>query len=72
MPGQIIEPYQAPPPTPSYAQPAPQVTNFNLTVNALDAKSVLERSADIATAVQKEVRAGHPVGLSLQQALVGT
>lgn len=72
-PGQVIEPYQAPPERPSYAGQAYGTgTTFNLTVNALDSKSVLDRSGDIATAVQKEVRAGHPVGLALQQSLVGT
>jgi hypothetical protein len=38
----------------------------------MDAKSFMDRSSDIATAVQKELRLGHPVGLNIQQAILGT
>jgi hypothetical protein len=72
-PGMVTEPYQAPPPTPTYAQnPNASSGNMTLTINALDSQSILSRSADIATAVQKEVRNGHPAGLALQQSIIGT
>jgi hypothetical protein len=75
-PGQIIEPYQAPAATPTYAQ-QPGVT-YTTTVNLQSWDSndvgsfVNKNSASFASAVQKEVQNGHPVGLALQSALVGT
>jgi hypothetical protein len=70
----LTSPYSAPPPTPvsssGYGQQNPGT--MSVTIYALDSQSVLDRSSDIATAVQKEVRNGHPVGLALQQSLVGS
>lgn len=46
------------------------VIQFN--VQAMDVKSFLERSGDIAEALHKELRLGHRVGLDIQQAILGT
>ena len=50
----------------------PTTVQFNMNITAMDAKSVMDRSPDIANAVQKELRLGHPVALGIQQAILGT
>ena len=41
-------------------------------VNALDAKSFLERSADVASAITKELKGGNdPLRLGVQKAVFG-
>lgn len=45
-------------------------TQINLTVHALDAQSIVDRSADIATAVHKELRLGNPLSQQIQQVIL--
>jgi len=47
----------------------PTVVQFH--VNAMDAKSFLDRSGDIADALHKELRLGNRVSLDIQQAILG-
>lgn len=44
----------------------------NLTVHALDSQSVLGRSNDIANALFKELRNGHPVGQQITNTVLGS
>lgn len=46
-------------------------TMLQVNISAMDAKSVLDRSPDIAEALHKELRLGHPVGLGIQQVILG-
>jgi hypothetical protein len=48
-------------------QPVVQVN-----IQAIDTKSILDRSADIGSAVLKEINLGNPTGLGIQQAVLGT
>ncbi len=70
----LMEPYGVAPQTStSAAQVAAQAgTNITLTINALDTESIFARGGDIASAVQQQVRLGHPVGSQLQQSILGT
>lgn len=43
----------------------------NVNVSAMDAHSVIDRCADIAEAVSKQMDAGHPVGVSVQKVIFG-
>jgi hypothetical protein len=52
------------------AQAPPMQVNF--TIHAMDAKSFMDRSGDVAAALHKELRLGHPVGLDIQQAILGS
>ncbi|WP_321471157.1 hypothetical protein [uncultured Paludibaculum sp.] len=45
---------------------------FQFTIEALDAKSILDRSSDLAEAIHKELRLGHRLGMDIQQAILGT
>lgn len=49
--------------------PVSNVTNVNIT--AMDTKSILDRSSDIAAAVNREVRKGTDISVSMQQAMFG-
>jgi hypothetical protein len=57
---------------PSAAGGGQAAITVNLTVNALDSKSFLDRSGDVAMSVIKELNAGHPLGLSIQQKVLGS
>ncbi len=68
----FLEPYGAPVRATSPGGSSGSAGTINLTINALDSQSILDRSSDLASAVQKEVRLGHPVGRQIQQAVLGT
>lgn len=44
---------------------------INVNIDALDARSVIERGDDIAEAVRQQVEAGHPINAGIQNAVFG-
>lgn len=44
---------------------------INLTINALDARSIFERGEDIATAVQQAMYSGHSINRAAQEVVLG-
>ncbi len=82
VPGQVYQPYQTPPALISGstnvgppALSAPPVsatpgTSITIHVNALDAQSIVARSADIGTAVYHELQKGGALGSQIQRAIL--
>jgi hypothetical protein len=64
IPGQVL--YNQLP-----ANNTPSPIQMNLNINAIDSQSILDRSPDIAAAVQKELMLGTGLGQSLQNAVFG-
>lgn len=70
--GQIIEPYAAPAAQPAFmTSQAPQGMTFIQNINAIDTESIMQAGSKLATAIQAQVLAGHPIGQSLQRAIIG-
>ena len=51
---------------------ATTTVNINIPVQTMDARSFMDRSGDVAEAIRKELKLGHPVGMDIQQAILGT
>jgi len=70
VPGSVTQNYSATPPSAPVPQPSgPQVS---ITVHALDAQSIVDRSRDIGQAVYHELQKGGALASQIQTTILGS